>query len=1067
MNRLLASMVRQDVLANVLMIVILLAGFYAGTSMVREAFPDVALDMITVTVAYPGANVEEVEEGVSRKVEEAIDGLEGIKRYTTISSEGVSRSIIEIKSGFSMVKARNLVENAVDAISTFPVDAEKPITTEVSRRREVLLLALWGDMDERTRKELAEQFKDELQALPGISQVSVSGVRDYEIVIEISEPRLREYGLTFSQVAQAFRRGSVNLSGGSLRTKGEQINIRAEGRKYTGEEIGSIVLLARPDGELITLDRIATIRDAFTEDSIIARFNGEPAVLISIFKTSDEDSIAIARAGHEFAANKQLTLPEGIHLTAWSDGSRVIDDRLRITFRNGMIGLSIVLLSLWFFLDTRLSFWVAMGIPISLAGSLIILWLSGLTLSSITLFGLVMVTGIVVDDAIVVGEAIYVHRKQGDGPIRAAVNGLTEVGLPVIAAVCTTMVAFLPLMFIQGLMGKFMYTMAIAVIGALAVSLVEALFILPAHLNHLPDPNAPPAKLNRFRRLGARWRKAITSGLDYVINRIYGPFVRRAVRYRYITLSTALAIVLVTVGFVMGGFVHFVFFPSTDENQIIATVEFPQGTPTEITEQAVLKTESALWDLVSDIKKDVGSDIVDYIYTVIGEGNSDNESQPAATGTHIGKIRVELVHSNIRGIHSQDLLARWEKRVGNITGTLSQSFSVGGSVGPGGAAIDIWVQGDDTDVLRAVAEDLKIKLRTYEGVYQIQDSFRPGKRELKLDIKPEARTLGLTLDDVARQVYAGFFGEEAARLQRGRDDIRVKVRYTDAERSTLAELEKVRIRTPEGHEVPFFSVAAIEFGAGPAVIQRANGIRRISVTAEIDETVANTVEIVADMSASLFPELYQKYSGMTMSFEGSQQQRSESTGSLFALFPVAMAGIFIIIATIFRSYVQPLIVMVTVPMGIIGAIYGHLLMGLPIVMFSIFGMMALTGVVVNDAIILIEAVNRQIARGVPIFEAIALGGIRRFRAIVLTTVSTVGALFPLIIETDLSSQPLKPMALSIASGVAFATVLTLIFIPCLLAVLSDLRLLTHYILHRRWPTREELEPARLRNSESL
>ena len=764
---------------------------------------------------------------------------------------------------------------------------------------------------------------------------------------------------------------------------------------------------------------------------------------------------------------KQLALPEGIHLTAWSDGSLVIQDRLRITFRNGVIGLALVLLSLWFFLDTRLSFWVAMGIPISLAGSLVIMWLSGLTLSSITLFGLVMVTGIVVDDAIVVGEAIHLHRKQGDGPLQAAVNGLTEVGLPVIAAVSTTMIAFMPLIFIEGMMGKFMYAMAIAVIGALAISLIEALFILPAHLNHLPDPNAPPGRLNVFRRQGVRWRKSVTNGLDHVIKNIYGPFVRLAIRFRYITLSAALAIVLITAGFTLGGFVQFVFFPNTDENQLMAVVEFPQGTPIDITEGAVQQTEDALWSLISDLKMDVDSDIVEYVYTVVGEGTSDNEAQPAGTGTHIGKVRVELVHSNIRGIHSQDVLAQWQKRAGHITGTLSQSFSVGGSVGPGGAPIDIWLQGSDTEVLRAVAGELKAKLRLYEGVYQVQDSFRPGKREIKIDIKPEARALGLTLDDVARQVYAGFFGEEAARLQRGRDDVRVKVRYTDTERSTLAELEKVRVRTPQGHEVPFFSVAEVEFGAGPAVIERADGIRRISVTAEVDETVANAEEIVADLTSNSFPELKRTYPGMAISFEGSQQDRRESTGSLFGLFPVAMVGIFIIIATIFRSYMQPIVVMVTVPMGIIGAIYGHLLMDLPIVMFSIFGMMALTGVVVNDAIILIEAVNRQISRGIPTLEAIALGGVRRFRAILLTTVSTVGALIPLIIETDLSSQPLKPMALSVASGVAFATVLTLIFVPCLLAVLNDFRLLIHFVLRGRWPTREEVEPARLRNAELL
>lgn len=1065
MTHVLARIIRHSVLANIMVVFTIVAGAYAGSKMLRETFPNITTDMLSIVVLYPGANVEEVEEGISRKIEEAIDGLEGIKRYTTISSEGTSRTVIEIVSGYPMPKARDAIENEIDAISTFPIDSEKPITTEILNRRSVLLLTLAGDMDERTRKELAEQIKDELQAIPGISQISLSGLREYEIIVEMSESRLRQFGLTFNRVARTLREGSVNLSGGSLRTKGEEINIRAEGRKYTAEDIGSIVLLAKSSGELITLDRVATVRDGFVEDPVIARFNGKPGVLITIEKTTEEDSIAIARLAQRYANEKQFTLPEGITLTAWADGSVVINDRLRITLRNGAIGVFIVFLLLWFFLDSRVSVWVAIGIPVSISGSLIIMWLWGLTLNSVTLFGLIMVTGIVVDDGIIIGEAIQLRRKMGDGPLLAAVNGVLEVGMPVIAAVCTTVVAFLPLAFISGMMGKFMYTMAIAVIGALLVSLVEALFVLPAHLSHLPDVKEVSPTRNPFRRLDRAMRGGTSNGLQWLIDEVYAPFVRHALRFRYVTLSAAASIVFITAGLVIGGFVTFVVFPNTDENLIQAGIEFPQGTPIEVTLAAVDRTTEALLDVEAQINVEIGKDIVDHLYTVVGEGVGGAPGRPATGGTHVGRVQVELAHSNTRGIHSEEILARWQERVGVIPGALSQSFGSVGGGGPGGAPIDIWIQGENTGVLRAVSEEIKEKLRTYDGLYQIEDSFRPGKREIKIDIKPEARTLGLSLEDVARQVYAGFYGEEAVRLQRGRDDVRVKVRYTDVERSTLANLEQVRIRTPEGNEVPFLSVAKVQFGAGPAVIERADGRRRISVSAQLNENVANAQEIVTDMRQNYFPDLLKAYPGFTYSFEGGQQQVRDSSNSLFLLFPIAMMGMYIIIATIFRSYLQPLVILATVPLGVIGAIYGHLIMGIPLVMFSVFGMMALTGVVVNDAIVLIEAVNNQIAKGVTILEAIARGAVRRFRAILLTTLSTVGALIPLIIETDLSSQPLKPMALTVASGVAFATLLTLIFIPCLLAVLNDFRRMAYYLRHDRWPSREEVEPARLRDAQ--
>ena len=1059
-ERLIGTAVRHHVLANVAMGLILLAGAVAAMSMLREAFPEIRANAFTVTVVYPGADVEEVEEGVSRKIEEAIDGLEGIKRYSTFSRESVGTATIEVFDRYPMETARDLIENAIESISTFPVSAEKPIVSEIMRRDEVLVLTLWGDLDERTRKEMAEQIKDELQEHPAISQVDISGVREYEIFIELSEQRLREYGLTFESVTNAIRRGSVNLSGGSLRTKSEEINIRAEGRKYTGEEIGRIVVITEADGTIITLDQVATIRDGFTEDPIVARFNGQPAVILKLLKTSSEDTIAIAEAGHQYAVDKEQTLPEGVFLTAWADGALVIQDRLAITFRNGLIGLSLVIAMLWMFLDTRLSFWVAMGIPISLAGSLVIMWIAGLTLNSVTLFGLVMVTGIVVDDAIVVGEAIFLSRSKGAGPLRAVTNGLSEVGLPVIAAVCTTIVAFLPMGFVSGVMGQFMGTMAIAVIGALAVSLIEALFILPSHLTHLPAPDAPRPRARFHTRLGRGVRKTINSALDFVIQKLYRKTIRVALQFRYVTVSIAVAIILVTLGLGGAGFIKFTPFPNWDDNQIVANIEFPRGTPATVTESALVATEQGLFDYVASIEEEHGKGLVEEVFSLVGSsggGGSDD-------GAHTGMVRVQLRHSNFRDIHSQDILAGWQRQVGDLTGALSQSYTTG-SQGPGGKPIELWLQGRDREALQHASQQLKDQLRTYEGVYDVQDSFRPGKRELKVDVKPEAQGLGITLDDLAGQVYAGFFGQEAVRIQRGRDDVRVKVRYTNDERATLGTLDSVRIRTAQGYEVPLYSVADVEFGHNPAIIERSDGQRRIAVSAEVDEKRTNAQEVLGDLQTGFLDELIAGHPGVSLSLEGAQQDAGESLNSLITMFPLAMIGIFVIIATIFRSYFQPFVIMLTVPFGIIGAALGHAALGWQMSMFSVFGMFALTGVVVNDAIVFIEAVNGQIARGLPVFDAIEQGGVRRFRAILLTTVSTIGALVPMIIETDLSAQPLNPMALSVASGVGFATVLTLVYVPCLLAILNDFRRLVFLVVHERWPTREEVEPASLRHVE--
>jgi len=1068
MREIISAFVRNRVLANVLLLIIGVVGVLATFNMVREFFPEVSIDMIIVTVPYPGADPEEVEEGISRRIEESLDGIQGIKRYYTTSSENVSSAVVEVADDADLSVVTDKVRNAIDSISTFPLDAEKPIISEVVFRRNVLYLALWGDLPERQLKEWAEQTKDDLQRIPGISQVTVIGARSYEIAIEVSEERLQEYGLTFDEVRQAVRRGSLNLSGGVMRTKGEEIRVRTVGRKYTGEDFASIVVLASPDGEIITLDRLATINDGFTEDTVSATFNGEPCVVVALFQTGNEDAIAIADAVRKFTDTK--TLPEGVHMSTFLNMTTMIEARIRLLTRNGLIGLTLVFLLLWLFLELRLSFWVAMGIPISLAGAMAIMWAQGGSINMISLFALIMVLGIIVDDAIVVGEAIYVHRKRGQGPLQAATEGVMEVGLPVIAAVTTTIVAFMPLGFTSGIMGKFIAVVPIAVIAALLISLIECLFLLPAHLNHLPDLNADVKLGHPWKRRVQRGRQRISHGMEWFVEHVYLPSVGKAVRWRYISLCVAISIILFTVGLYKGGTLKFIMFPPVDGDMMTSSIEFPDGTPSEVTRDAVEQTCAALERAVARFESISGDPIVKGVFAVVGQSSNEVERN---RGSNVGQIIVELLETERRGIHYEDLNVAWEKEVGAIPGVISHTYT-GMETGPPGANIEIWLQGEDMDMLLAASGDLKEKLSSYEGIYQVRDDHRPGKTELRVALKREAHVLGLRLDDLARQLYAGYYGMEAVRFQRGRDDIRVRVRYPPGERDTIAELERVRIRTPQGHEVPFFSVADVHFAEGYSSIRRVNSQRRVVVTARVDSKRANAREVLADLrsgrsNGSIFGRgerqpayldtLVGKYRGLSWAFMGPQEDSRESIETLGRGFIIALLGIFVIIATIFRSYIQPFIIMVSIPFGIIGAFFGHILMGLDLTMLSLFGIVALAGIVVNDAIILIECVNTFVAGGMPFFEAVCRGGARRFRAIFLTTVSTCAGLIPIIIEKDMQARFLIPMALSIAAGVAFSTIVTLVLIPSLMGILNDLRRITHVLVYRRWPTPEEVEPA--------
>ncbi len=1059
MKQILAAFARNTVFANISMGIILFAGLLASTLMLREFFPEFSLDMITISVAFPGADPEEVEEGINQKIEEAIEGLEGVKQYTTKSSEHVASVQIEVDENFEVNDVLDKVRSRVDAISNFPVDAEKPIISEVTLRDAVVAFYLSGNMPERSLKEWSERIKDEVQQLPEISKAEVFGVREYEIGVEISEKRLREYGLTFEKVAQAVRKSNLNLAGGTIRTAGEEIRIRTLGRKYTGKELSAIVVVAKPSGELITLDRLAEIDDGFREDPIFATVDGQPAALVVIFKTSEEDSIAISESFHRYMKRRQQELPQGITLNVIYDNTDMLRARIRLLTRNGLFGLCLVFLILWIFLDSRLSFWSGMGIPISITGALAILWGMGATINMISLFGLIMVLGIVVDDAIVVGESIFYHRKIGKAPLPAAVEGVSEVGMPVMAAVITSIVAFLPLAFIGGIMGKFIAILPTVVIACLVISLFECLFLLPAHLSHLPDPNIINHTKNPLFRSMDRFHRWTQRGLEWLVEHTYTPFLSRVLNWRYISLCVAIAVLLLTIGLIKGGLIKFLVFPEMDGFIITSTIEFPNGTPPSVTQQAISQVGAALKRVSDRTQTRSGAPLLKNTFAVVGQ----TLSEMPMTGAHVGAVQGILLESEKRGIHSKDIMVAWEKEVGPIPGIKSLTFE-GMSAGPPGAPIEVWIQGHDMDAIIAASEELMTCLKDFDGVYQVRSDFSPGKNEMRLSLKPEARTMGLTVDDLARQIYAGYFGEEAVRLQRGRDDVRVRVRYSADERRRLSDLKQVRIRTPLGYEVPLLSVAEVTFAPGYATITRTDGMRRVAVSANVDNTRANAEEIIADLSNNFFPVLSKNYPNTHISLQGEKKKMRESFDSLKMGFPLAVSAMFIIIATMFRSYIQPFIILVTIPFGIIGAVFGHILLGYDLTMMSMFGMVALSGVVVNDAIVLIERINENIAEGMGLFEAILNGGKRRFRAIFLTTLTTVGGLSPLILETDFQAKFLIPMAISLAAGVAFATVLTLVLIPSLIVIINDVRLLAFKIKHGEWPeSRVAVEPAKDRH----
>ena len=1036
MHRAIAWFSQNIVAANLLMAILIVGGVMSLWTVHQEEFPNIEVEVVVITVPYLGAAPEEAELGVCTRVEEAIEGIEGIEKIYSVASEGACAVTAQLLEDADGARALNEIKSQVDGISSLPVETEKPIVSKLSFRHNVIEIAVSGDASERALKEIAREIRDDIAAIDGISQVDLVYTRPYEISIEVPEYMLRRHGLTLSEVARALRRASLDMPGGKLRTEGGEILLRTKGQAYLGPEFEDLVVLTREDGSRVRLRDIAQVVDSFAEGDLSARFNGKPAAVVKVFRIGKEDIMAMAEEVRGYVAEARTRMPPGIELTLWSDASRDLDDRVTTLLRTALSGLALVLAVLALFLRFRLAMWVAVGIPIAMLGTLALFPYFEVSISTMTVMAFILVLGVLVDDAIVVGERVHAHEQMGKHPLRAAVDGTWEVAVPVIFGVLTTMAAFLPLLLTPGRMSDFFSVIGIVVIMALAMSIIESQLILPAHLAH------------RSRRKSSggttRWNRiqsVFADGLTRFAAGHYVRFLRRAIAWRYLTAATGLAVLILAVALIASGRVVFSFFPDIPGNKVYASLEMPPGISVERTRAAAERiaeaAETLRQELDAHVQPESGS-VVKYTLVSVGTHlHRGGPPQPAGPGrSDFAEVGIELARLEERDyIRAQDVAKRWRELVGGIPDAVKLSFT--STSYSAGEAINLELTGRDVEQLRRAALELKSQLSRYDGVQDITDSFRIGKEEIKLALLPDARNLGLTLNDLAAQVRDAFYGAEVQRVQRGPDEVRVMVRYPESERRSIGNLEDMRIRTPDGAEAPFTSVATFELDRGYSRINRIDGQRVINVIAEVDREVVTPEEVGASITAEVLPEVRRLYPSVKVGLAGEQEERGKAMLGLAYGALLALLLIYALLAIPLKSYLQPLVIMSVIPFGAVGAIVGHWVMGHQLMFFSLLGIVALSGVVVNASLVLVDYINRRRREGMPLEEAVATAGVVRFRPIVLTSTTTFVGLLPLMSSSNPSTFFIVPMAISLAFGVLFATALTLVLVPGLYMIVED------------------------------
>ena len=1016
------------VAANLLMWIILVGGIASIVTIEKQTFPKFVINSIQIQVAYPAAAALEVEQGILMPIEESLQGLDGIKKIRGTATEGLASLIIEVQSGYDLQQLLDEINMRVDAIRTFPENIEQPQVFQMRFSDPVVRIQVYGQLNERELKELAIEFRPQVAAIAGVGRAELAATRDYEVAIEITDAKLQEYALDFDQIAQAVRNSSLDLPGGSIKAIDGNILLRTQALAYDGNEFAEIVLRTNSDGSRITLADVAKVRDGFEERASFSSFNGQQTVMINVFTAEGQNDIDVSAGVRDFVNQKNTELPQTAALAVWADRSFYLKDRLNLMLKNMAFGGFFVFIILALFLQLRLAFWVLVGMTVSFFGAMALMPLvDGLTINMLSLFGFILVLGIVVDDAIIIGESIYSEVESNGQTPGSVIVGAKRVAMPATFGVLTTICAFIPMVSIGGMMGAFWGSIGWIVILCLGFSLIESKWILPAHLAQMKAPknesinSAKTSAPNLFERIRAQ----ASGGLQSLCDNQYKPLLQLSLTYRYNTMAIFFALMLVSVGLVKGGFVRWEFFPKLPSDFIQAEIIMENGTNSQVTNATVKRVALALEQVDSDLQTTRQEDALTHYFS---------GSYTETTGV----IIVELTKGESRATNSFEIVDQWREATGAIAGVKSINFSqmMGGP--QQGKPVAFQLRGNNIEQLIAAATELKRKLAAFQGVYDIEDSYSDGNREIIVALTANGESLGFTSSDVARQVRQAFYGAEAQRILRGTEEVKVIVRYPLASRRSVDDLQNMHLRSPSGVMVPFAEIATVEFIVGSPSITRIDQFRSVSVSAEVDPAVIEAHQVIAEIKTNFEAEIAQKYPGVNFALEGMSQEEADSLADLALAAFGALLGIYALLAIPLKSYSQPLIIMSVIPFGFIGALIGHLLLGLSFSILSVFGLVALSGVVVNDSLIMVDFVNRARDRGLTIKLAALQAGTQRFRAIILTSATTFFGLLPIVLERSLQAQIVIPMAISLAFGILFATVITLILIPCLYLMLDDL-----------------------------
>ncbi|QFU25191.1 efflux RND transporter permease subunit [Shewanella eurypsychrophilus] len=1028
---------RNSVAANLLMVFLILGGLFSSYFLVnKEIFPSFELNYLQISVAYPGAAPQEIEEGINIKIEESIQDINGIKKVTSVASDGFGNVTIEVEDDYDPQDILDEAKLAIDAISTFPDNIEKPNIFRIKPENNVIWVSVYGDLSLHEMKELAKSIREDITSLPAVTRAKVTGVRDYEIGIELSEDKLREYGLTFAQVAAAVQNSSIDLPGGSIRAQDGDILLRTKGQAYTGEDFEKIVVSTRPDGSRIMLPQVAEIKDDFEERLEYTRFNGKPAAIIEVTSIDDQNALDISAQVKSYIEERRATLPAGAQLDTWGDLTHYLKGRLNMMLSNMFYGALLVFLILAIFLELKLAFWVMMGLPVCFLGAVLLMPVEpfSLSINLLTLFAFILVLGIVVDDAIVIGESAYTEIERHGHSLENVVRGAKRVAMPATFGVLTTIAAFVPMLMVSGPQGIIWKSIGMIVILCLIFSLIESKLILPAHLAHM-KPKKPKSQLGKLGRSKAD----LNDKIQYFIHHKYRYFLERCIKQRYNVVAIFIGVLILSIALVVSGKVRWVFFPDLPSDFIQVQLNMDEGSSETNTLKVVKEIEEALYAMNDQMKSENGYEVVKHSFI-------DMSSRTSAF------IFAELTKSEDREVDGNDIASAWREQLPEFIAV--KKLSINASTNESGGDISFRLTASNLSQLSQAATELKQKLKTYEGVYDISDNFSSGSHEIRLSIKPEAEAQGLTLSDLASQVRYGFYGFEAQRILRNKEEVKVMVRYPLEQRRTVGHLENMMIRTPTGISVPFSTVAKIELGDSYSSITRVDGRRAITIIANADKNKVEPSKVVAELQKDYLPYLEAKYPAISTALDGGSADEQSALISLLQGFFFALFTIYALMAIPLKSYSQPLIIMSVIPFGIIGALFGHLLLGLSLNILSLCGIVALSGVVVNDSLILVDFVNKARAQGQSVIQAAVESGCYRFRAIILTSMTTFVGLVPIIMEKSLQAQIVIPMATSLAFGILFSTLVTLILIPLLYIILDDIKRTSRRFYNWWWQPKE-------------